>query len=347
MAVRLVNYLIPCLFDAFLYVASTSSRAVPSEKLSHQGHKMKDFYLAVVLVTLVGISSTFSVPAKAQTTTVDLYSNLGDRVLEIDPVGLVSLSYGLSNSELDLFADALAQGSVQFGTLRAKSSAQASRSSVAVVSSIVNFQDTLKLDAGQLNGTSGYARFDIRYLWSFFNPTTPGVEFDNRALISLDFAGSTAYAERRRTVSQDANGPVIQDTSVPLALLGGAISNGANPDAFFSVDVPVIFGVDYNLALTLSVATSVQQGDAGIDSLNSVYWGGVSAFDSSLESIPFIALSGSGTNYRQSFAPVTAIPEPAPALQMAVGLVMLVGAVLQKTFLNSRLGRHKKTSFSF
>lgn len=64
-----------------------------------------------------------------------------------------------------------------------------------------------------------------------------------------------------------------------------------------------------------------------LDALNSYYWAGMTVRDATGALVAADLVSDSGTDWRRSFLPATAVPEPATAAMVAIALFMLsVGA---------------------
>lgn len=225
--------------------------------------------LSVILVA-ASIFTPSSATA-AQTRIVELSSNLGPVIREVDPNGLVTQEYILANPNLDVYATTHAKAGADFGILRASTFAQASGGGSANAFALAEFKDTLKITSGALNGSAGYARFDIFYNWTFSNTTNTNVSVDNRANLLLDFGGSTAYAGQRKVVVDGTGGLIATETREPIVVSDGAISDGALLGTYFSVLMPMIFGTDYNISLALSVGSAASRGTASVNSLNSVY----------------------------------------------------------------------------
>lgn len=203
----------------------------------------------------------------------------------------------------------------QFSTLKASTSAtNILHGSGAGASAISLVRDSLAISSPGREGQQGYVDFRIDYSWRFSNVPFGSDDQSNTADVTLEFGAGAAYARQYQM------GAV--STQVPIGVIGDNVTAlSALLNNSFTVRMPFVFGVEYNLRQALAISSQAQNGNtAWINAFNSAYWGGMVVRDESLNLVSFSAESGSGTDYTRSYAPV---PEPGTWLLAVTGILAL------------------------
>ncbi len=271
-----------------------------------------------LLALVTFCSSTFG-----QSTQVDYQLRAGNvfgpAVRIENPVGIVA------DSATDRNASVSASMLATFGGLKVLGEAIANTDlfgTVAYTNIDSTFRDTLNISSANLAGQQGYALIKVDYNWLLEASGFPtGSGGHSQAAITLLLSGQSASVLE----TLDAG---INNSGTYSGLLTSPGVNVINDLArqSFIVLMPFLFGRDEALSMQLtSVVTagsnSVGGGRAFVDAFHSAYWGGISSVtDASGNAVDFALTSASGTDYRQSFSPVSAVPEPATYAFLLAGL---------------------------
>jgi hypothetical protein len=171
----------------------------------------------------------------------------------------------------------------------------------------------------------GFVVSKVAYSWIL---GVSGIAATAQADIVFELNGG-AYAQEVRAKYEDGHTDVVVDPGIAF---GGGEVLDAIPGQYLTVKVPILFGKEYGLTVTLSNVVSSGSNYLGgsssfINASNSAYWGGVQYVTNSLgEQVDFTVSSLSGTDYSQSFVPAP-VPEPETYAMLIAGLAVVAGAL--------------------
>lgn len=249
-----------------------------------------------------------------------------------NPDDTVFATQYVSDLNVSISADA------DYGRLRAYARTLANSAS-SVTSS---WSDSVTIDAGALNGQSGWLTASLDYVWVMGATGNFGYTMD--AFTNLHLASHLwTVRERRSEICDVVSCTITENTGFVLTtgIPGSPPVTSEAPVGPLIVTVPIEFGKSFNLGVDLYAYGQSGEYHSGnvhlfsstiVDAGNSVYWGGIlSVRDANGTDVPYSLSSLSGTDYTRSFAPTQVeptVPEPGVALLLLIGLA--AGSVLRK-----------------
>lgn len=208
-----------------------------------------------------------------------------------------------------------ASGSVDFPVIRLSTAVTSNYPLYAAAYAMARTKDTVRVDNVVLDGQPGFVRVDIFYSWALYDALT---NFRNYARLDLQYGTAQVHALESHEALPD-----LRLTEDPLVAESGAVAIDAVLGEFFSAYFPIVYGENFDVGLDFLIESTAAGGNASLNAMNSVYWGGLQAYDSLFNAVDFTLLSFSGTDYTRSYAPERSVPEPSGLLLVLMAMTLL------------------------
>ncbi|WP_341647451.1 hypothetical protein [Thauera humireducens] len=212
-----------------------------------------------------------------------------------------------------------------------------SRNSMA--SALASYIDNLTIaSTSAAAGDVGVLWFDVLLTFrSAFDEEVRGTNVSNTGAVSFSsywdsyaFGGVQTQGGDCQIFQGNVADPGVSCTGVNLIEIApGSYEARARYGLGFLFEVGFDLGMRTqavaNAAVGLQAADSGGYADMLFDAGNSVYWDGIADVTLNGRSVPYSIVSRSGTDYRDSLAPVPQqVPEPSSVLLVAGGLILLL-----------------------
>jgi hypothetical protein len=273
-----------------------------------------------ILLALGGV--TYAPDAVTQSTGVD-YSCVG--------MAGCTGSYSGVNATVN-YAGGSAYSTATFGVLKGYSSASSARSESESSQSQTLMYDDLTITSSNVqNGSTGLLNFGL-LLDAGLGVTTAPPSSRGEAYWQLSVPGATGHSGTYN-VSDDGHGPV---TTLQGDVYGGQ----------YQESLAFTFGTPFVLGLVLTTdCLSVSGPGCSADLFHTLYWDGISSIATGGSTVTdFNLVSGSGTNWQNSFAPQTAVPEADTLLLLALGLMATRNRHLRRALVTEGCPPHRAAS---